>query len=55
MKSFRERPLMGPYKYVWLDALEVKCREAGRIVNVACLVAVGMTPRAAARSSRSTS
>ena len=41
-KSFRERPLTGPYKYVWLDALEVKCREEGRIVNVACLVAVGV-------------
>jgi putative transposase len=32
----------GPYKYVWLDALFVKCREDGRIVNVACLVAVGL-------------
>ncbi len=42
VKSFRERPLAGPYKYVWLDALFVKCREAGRIVNVACLVAVGV-------------
>src|SRR3954470_1477767 len=27
VKSFRERPLSGPYKYVWLDALFVKCRE----------------------------
>lgn len=42
VKSFRERPLSGPYKYVWLDALEVKCREEGRIVNVACLVASGV-------------
>lgn len=42
VKSFRERPLTGPYKYVWLDALFVKCREDGRIVNVACLVAVGV-------------
>jgi putative transposase len=42
VKSFRERPLVGPYKYVWLDALFVKCREDGRIVNVACLVAVGV-------------
>ena len=42
VKSFRERPLAGPYKYVWLDALFVKCREDGRIVNVACLVAVGV-------------
>ncbi len=39
VKSFRERPLSGRrYKYVWLDALAVKCREEERIVNVACLV-----------------
>ena len=38
--AFRARPLdAGPYPYVWLDALAVKCREAGRIVNVACVVA----------------
>jgi len=42
VKSFRERPLSGPYRYVWLDALVMKNREAGRIVNVACLVAVGV-------------
>ena len=42
VKSFRERPLSGPYRYVWLDALEVKSREGGRIVNVACLIAVGV-------------
>jgi putative transposase len=42
VKSFRERPLTGPYKYVWLDALFMKCREEGRINNVACLVAVGV-------------
>jgi transposase-like protein len=42
VKSFRERPLAGPYKYVWLDALEMKCREEGRIVSVACLIAVGV-------------
>jgi hypothetical protein len=27
---------------VWVDALAVKCREAGRIVNVACVVATGV-------------
>ena len=42
VKSFRERPLAVSYKYVWLDALMIKCREGGRIVNVACLVAVGV-------------
>lgn len=42
VRSFRERPLTGPYKYVWFDALEMKCREEGRIVNVACLIGVGV-------------
>jgi putative transposase len=41
--AFRARPLdAGPYPYVWVDALAVKCREAGRIVNVACVVATGV-------------
>ena len=42
VKSFRERPLAGSFAYLWLDALVMKCREGGRIVNVACLVAVGV-------------
>lgn len=42
VKSFRERPLTGQFKYLWLDALVIKCREGGRIVNVACLVGVGV-------------
>jgi transposase-like protein len=42
VKSFRERPLTGTFKYVWLDALVLKTREGGRIVNVACLVGVGV-------------
>lgn len=42
VRTFRERPLQGCFRYVWLDALMIKCREGGRIVNVACLVAVGV-------------
>jgi putative transposase len=42
VKSFRERPLVGNFTYLWLDALVMKCREGGRIVNVACLVGVGV-------------
>jgi putative transposase len=39
--AFRSRPLDGgPYTYVWLDALAIKCREAGRIVSAACVVGV---------------
>jgi putative transposase len=41
--AFRARPLdAGPYPYVWVDALAVKCREAGRIINVAAVVATGV-------------
>lgn len=42
VKAFRERPLEGRFKYVWLDALYFKCREGGRVANVAGLVAVGV-------------
>jgi putative transposase len=41
--QFRNRPLDGsPYTFVWIDALMQKVREGGRVVNVACLVAVGV-------------
>lgn len=41
--DFRNRPLdQGPYTYVWVDALTMKCREGGRIVNVAVVVATGV-------------
>jgi transposase-like protein len=41
--AFRNRPLDGgPYLSVWLDALTQKCREGGRIVNVATVIATGV-------------
>jgi transposase-like protein len=41
--AFRERPLdQGPYTFVWVDALTVKVREDGRVVNVHALVATGV-------------
>ncbi len=41
--DFRNRPLdADPYTYVWADALTMKVREGGRIVNIACLLAVGV-------------
>ena len=41
--DFRNRPLdAGPYTYVWADALTMKVREGGRIVNIACLLATGV-------------
>lgn len=40
---FRNRPLdAGPYAYVWLDALFIKCREGGRVVNVAGVIATAV-------------
>lgn len=43
VEAFRSRPLeAAAYPYVWLDALMVKSREDGRIVNVACVVAIGI-------------
>jgi transposase-like protein len=41
--AFRERPLdHGPYTFVWIDALVVKVREDGRVVNVHALIATGV-------------
>jgi putative transposase len=43
VEAFRSRPLDGgPYTYVWVDALTQKVREAGRIANVAVVVATGV-------------
>jgi putative transposase len=41
--EFRNRPLdASPYTFVWADALVMKVREGGRVVNVHVLVAVGV-------------
>ena len=41
--AFRTRPLdAGPYTFVAADALTMKVREAGRVVNAAVLVATGV-------------
>jgi transposase-like protein len=43
VSAFRERPLdAGPYTFVWADALTVKVREDGRVVNVHALIATGV-------------
>jgi transposase-like protein len=43
VEAFRNRPLdAGPYTFVWMDALTIKVREAGRTVNVHALIAVGV-------------
>jgi putative transposase len=40
--AFLDRPLEGEWPYLWLDATYVKVREAGRIVSVAVIIAVGV-------------
>lgn len=43
VEAFRSRRLdEGPYPYVWMDALVVKSRELGRVVNVAVIVATAV-------------
>jgi transposase-like protein len=43
VETFRTRRLNeGPYPYVWMDALMVKSREMGRVVNVAVIVATAV-------------
>ena len=42
VETFRNRPLLEAYPYVWLDATYLKVREAGRVVSMAALVATGV-------------
>jgi len=41
VKAFLERPIEGDWPYLWIDATYVKVREAGRIISVAVIIAVG--------------
>jgi putative transposase len=43
VEAFRTRPLdQGPYTFVAADALVLKVRESGRVINVHCLIATGV-------------
>jgi len=42
VQAFLNRPLEGDWPYLWIDATYVKVREAGRIVSVAAIIAVGV-------------
>src|SRR5919108_2011034 len=42
VKAFLARPIEGDWPYLWIDATYVKMRQAGRIVSVAVIVAVGV-------------
>jgi putative transposase len=44
VEAFRNRSLAGEmYPYLWLDATYVKVRDGGRVVNMAALVAIGVS------------
>ncbi len=40
VSAFLDRPLVGDWPYLWLDATYLKQREGGRIVTVAAIIAV---------------
>ncbi len=42
--AFLNRPIESDWPYVWIDATYVKVRQAGRIVTVAVIIAVGVNP-----------
>jgi transposase-like protein len=41
VQAFLSRPIEGDWPYLWIDATYIKVRQAGRIVSVAVIVAVG--------------
>lgn len=42
VKAFLDGPIEGNWPYLWIDATYLKVRQAGRIVSVAVIVAVGV-------------
>jgi putative transposase len=42
VNAFLDRPIEGDWPYLWIDATYMKVREAGRIVSVAVIIAVGV-------------
>lgn len=41
VEAFLNRPLSGPWAYVWLDATYLKSRERGAVSSQAVVIAVG--------------
>ncbi len=42
VQTFLNRPIEGDWPYLWIDATYLKVREAGRIVSVAAIIAIGV-------------
>ncbi len=45
VEAFRQRPLTEAYPYLWLDALYLNVRQNHRIVNMALVIAIGVSGR----------
>ena len=41
VQTFLQRPIEGDWPYLWIDATDLKVRQAGRIVSVAAIIAIG--------------
>jgi putative transposase len=49
VEAFRSRPLTERYPYVWLDATFIKARQAGRVVSLAVVIAIGVNAQTGLR------
>lgn len=45
VEAFRNRPLVGRYPYLWLDAKYVKVRENGRVISMALVLATAVNEK----------
>ena len=41
VQTFLARPIEGDWPYLWIDATYLKVRQAGRIISVAAIIAIG--------------
>lgn len=42
VQAFLQRPLQGEWPYLWIDATDVKTRQAGSVVAVVVIIAVAV-------------
>ena len=52
VQAFLNRPIEGSWPYLWIDATYMKVRQAGRIVSVAAIIAVGVNTDGRSRGAR---
>lgn len=49
LQAFRERPLVDPYEFVYLDATYEKIRHGGSVISMAVFVAIGVNRKTGCR------